>query len=525
MDEIAENGKKVFKMNENKYDVLLINQNGNISAVGTKCTHYGAPLVNGALGNGRIRCPWHGACFNIKTGDVEDFPAFDALPCYEVRIDESKNVIVKARKDELEMKKRTKKTLFSKSGITDDSLHYIIIGGGAAGQAAAETLRESHFSGKITLICKESVYPYDRVKYSKSLDFNILKAQLRDEDFYKDSKIDVLLDTEVVNINTEKNIIYLNSKDILNFDKLLIATGSVPRFLSIPGCNSPYICTLRTFQDAQHLNSLLSADKKVTIFGSGFIGMEIAANIVCKVAKVTVLSRTVTPFLSVFGSEIGYAVQALFKKKGVEFLICKSLKEFKIDENNHLTHLELDDGTLIETDICVVAIGTYYRNDFLKNSSLEFHESGAIDVDQFCRTNLDHVYAAGDIAFAPIPFSEDLKASIGHFGISQYMGKVAALNMLGKREKLQSVPYFWTSFFGKSIRYVGFGGFDDVVIHGEVEDLHFLACFIRGDRVVAMASCGWDPVVSQYAEFVSAGKVLNKEQVFSIEFVQILESL
>lgn len=178
VSDLEENELKTFKFND--VEILLVKQNNVIRALGSKCTHYGAPLVKGALGDGRIRCPWHGACFNLATGDIEDFPGIvmfisfylfdlwllitvlkgiDSLPCYEVSLCDE-NVIVKAKKSDLFSTKRIK-SMVGKSSSSKDSI--VVVGGGPAAEICVETLRQENFDGDITMICKENYFPYDRV--------------------------------------------------------------------------------------------------------------------------------------------------------------------------------------------------------------------------------------------------------------------------------------------------------------------------------------------------------------------------
>jgi apoptosis-inducing factor 3 len=162
--DIGENEMKNFSLGDSK--VLIVKQNGKISALGTKCSHYGALLSTGALGNGRIRCPWHGACFNLGTGDIEDYPGQDSIPCYQVKIERGQ-VKVRAKKSELQSNKRTKVMTLRDA---KDERTFVVVGGGPSGAICTETMRQNGFAGRIVFICKEPVLPYDRTKvYIKNI--------------------------------------------------------------------------------------------------------------------------------------------------------------------------------------------------------------------------------------------------------------------------------------------------------------------------------------------------------------------
>lgn len=203
--------------------MLIVKQNGKISALGTKCTHYGAPLVTGALGDGRIRCPWHGACFNIGSGDIEDFPGLDSLPCYNVRVEKGQ-VFVRAKKSELESGKRTK--VMTKHDMNDKRV-FVIVGGGPSGATCAENLRVKGFSGRIVLLSNEITLPYDRVKLSKVMDAD--PVLLRTKQFYDDNSIEIMTGVNVTALNTTDREISIDNGDKIKYDKVYIATGSSAR--------------------------------------------------------------------------------------------------------------------------------------------------------------------------------------------------------------------------------------------------------------------------------------------------------
>ncbi|KAF2894365.1 hypothetical protein ILUMI_11806, partial [Ignelater luminosus] len=228
--DIKEKEMKILDL-KGEGDILLIRQNGKLNAIGTKCSHYGAPLENSALGDGRVVCQWHGACFNLANGDIEDFPGLDSLPCYQVTV-ENNNVKVRARKSELKTNKRMKAMV---KRDPNNNQHFVIIGGGPSGAICVETLRQEGFRGKITLIAKENYYPYDRVMINKAMDSEMSNIQLRKAEFYNEHDIDVKKNCEAVAVDTEEKKVELRNGSSVNYDALYIATGCEARRAPIPG--------------------------------------------------------------------------------------------------------------------------------------------------------------------------------------------------------------------------------------------------------------------------------------------------
>lgn len=507
--EIAENEMKVFNIKD-AGNVLLVRQNGKIHALGTKCTHYGAPLVNGALGDGRIRCQWHGACFNIETGDIEDFPGFDSLPCHQVTIENCK-VKVRAKRSALENPKRIKPMC---KKLESDKEHYVIIGGGPAGAICVETLRQENFTGKITMICKEKYLPYDRVKVSKIGDFDIEQNQFRTPEFYEENNIEVKLGVSANKVNVEEKKVQLEDGKTISFNKLFIATGSQAAKIDVPGKDLRNIITLRDYDDGKHFSSLLTPEMDIVINGSSFIAMEAAAMCSDKVKSVTVVARSKAPFKHALGEEVGYAFMKLFKAKGIIFRSNTNIKTIKDDGTGQIRGVELEDGTILNANILVLGVGSTLSTKFLKDSGIALKSDGSVEVDGYLQTNVKDIFAGGDIAYAPVYSYDNKKATIGHFPLAHYHGRIAALNMLGQNQELRVVPYFWTSLFGKSIRYAGSGSFEDVIYVGNIDELKFVAFYINKlDQVVAASSCGMDPIVSQFAELLYQGKKLFRKDI------------
>ncbi|XP_076681284.1 apoptosis-inducing factor 3 isoform X2 [Andrena cerasifolii] len=517
--EIKENEMKLLPLGKDGAKVLLIKQEGELHAIGTKCTHYGALLHTGALGKGRVRCPWHGACFNIKTGDIEDYPGLDSLPCYKVNVDETGLVHVKAKRKDLDLNRRVKDMC---KHDENNETKAVIIGGGPAAATCAESLRQEGFTGSITMICKENTVPYDRVKVSKVFDMDVDKAALRPRSFYNDHKIEMKLAVEATGLDTSENVVQLSNKEKLSYNYLFICTGCKPRIPDIPGVHLSNIFVLRDYTDSNAVHSELSIEKHIVIFGLGFIGMEAAAYCTNKCASVTVVGTGTVPMQSVLGTEIGNRIRQEFEEKGTKFMFETSITQFtpKENEDNNVGTVVLRDGTVLPADIVIIGIGSTFNTDWLKDSSVEMLEDGSVLVDEHLKTNVENVYAGGDIAYAPLYGSDSGsdRAAIGHFSLAHYHGKIAALNICGKNARLNSVPFFWTTLFGRSYRYAGHGKPDKIRIIGSLENLEFFAYYIRSGKIIAVSSSGADPVVSDFANLLQEGRSLTEEEVTSKSF-------
>ncbi|KAK3084850.1 hypothetical protein FSP39_020165 [Pinctada imbricata] len=486
---------------------LLVRDGQEYYAVGAKCTHYGAPLSKGVLGNGRVRCPWHGACFNVKTGDIEDFPGLDSIPKFEVSIANGK-VKVKAAKSALANHKRVRQMCQGSGG--DNSV--LIVGGGAASMACSETLRQEGFQGKITIATMEKNKPYDRPKLSKAMDVSVDSIALRNDEFYNKYNINVLTEKEATSVNTDTKTVSFKDGTSETYNSLVVATGGRPRVLPIPGVDLKNVCQLRTPADANFIAENAKG-KNVVIIGSSFIGMEVAAFLVDKACSVSVIVRGLAPFQNIFGLELGSVLKKMHEEKGIKFYFESGIKEF-VGTDGSVTEAVLSTDVRLPADLCILGVGVVPATDFLKGSGINMTDRGFIPVDKEMKTDKPGVYAAGDIVEFPLFTVGDKNVNIQHWQMAHKHGHTAALSILGKPEQIKSVPFFWTVQYGKSIRYTGYGpGYDDVVVHGDLDALKFVAYYTKGEEVVAVASLNFDPIVAQAAEYMYSGKTISKKEV------------
>uniref|UniRef100_A0A8C4NPJ1 AIF family member 3 n=1 Tax=Dicentrarchus labrax TaxID=13489 RepID=A0A8C4NPJ1_DICLA len=464
---------------------LLIKEHGEFSAMGHKCPHYGAPLVKGVLSKGHVRCPWHGACFNIATGDIEDFPGLDSLPTFQVRVEKDK-VIIRANKD---------LPSFLSSNVS----------AGPAGLVCAETLRQEGFTDRIVMCTMDRHPPYDRPKLSKSLESTAEQLRLRSMDFLQDHDIELLTEKEAVAIDVKTRSVTFEDGLRMEYRKLFIATGSKPRPMNYKGKDVRNVFHLRTPEDANSV-ARLANNKNAVIVGTSFVGMEVAAALTDKAHSVSVIGIETVPFKKALGEKVGKAIMKVGTHSG-------EIKLFRT-RSTYLKEVVLKSGKVLRADVCVIGAGSVPATGFLKQSGIHMDSKGFITVNKMMQTNADGVFAGGDMVIFPFPPRNNKKVNIPHWQMAHVHGRVAALSMMGRATEIKTVPYFWSAMFGKTIRYAGYGdGFDDVIIQGDLDELRFVAFYTRSEEVVAVASMNYDPIVSRVAEVLGSGKTIKKRDV------------
>ncbi|XP_063663861.1 apoptosis-inducing factor 3 isoform X2 [Pan troglodytes] len=465
------------------------------------------------LSRGRVRCPWHGACFNISTGDLEDFPGLDSLHKFQVKIEKEK-VYVRASKQALQLQRRTKvmAKCISPSAGYSSSTNVLIVGAGAAGLVCAETLRQEGFSDRIVLCTLDRHLPYDRPKLSKSLDTQPEQLALRPKEFFRAYGIEVLTEAQVVTLDVRNKKVVFKDGFKLEYSKLLLAPGSSPKTLSCKGKEVENVFTIRTPEDANRVVRL-ARGRNVVVVGAGFLGMEVAAYLTEKAHSVSVVELEETPFRRFLGERVGRALMKMFENNRVKFYMQTEVSELRGQEGK-LKEVVLKSSKVVRADVCVVGIGAVPATGFLRQSGIGLDSRGFIPVNKMMQTNVPGVFAAGDAVTFPLAWRNNRKVNIPHWQMAHAQGRVAAQNMLAQEAEMSTVPYLWTAMFGKSLRYAGYGeGFDDVIIQGDLEELKFVAFYTKGDEVIAVASMNYDPIVSKVAEVLASGRAIRKREV------------
>lgn len=483
--------------------VVLARAQGEYYAFGAKCTHYGAPLDKGVLKGHTLICPWHHACFDIRSGERLEPPALNDLPHYPVHIEDGMVTVTVPHDNKVQPQGKADPA---------DPRHFVIVGGGAAGSAAAEELRRAGFVGRITLLSAAPDVPVDRPNLSKDYLDGHAKPEwmpLRGRDWYAGRDIALLLDTPVTRIDLEARNVHTGQGAPIHYDKLLLATGGTPRRLKgVPGADLSGIYYLRTLQDAGQIVQAAAHGKRAVIVGASFIGMEVAASLAGgRGVAVTVVAPDPVPFGHTLGDDIGRMIQQVHEQNGVRFCLGESVVGFA-GQDGQVKRVELGNGQSLDADFVVVGIGVVPATDFLLGSGLALHERDhAVRVNRHLQTSSADVFAAGDIA--AWGDGSDRGVRIEHWRVAQQQGMVAARNMLGENQIIEHrVPFFWTMQWALRLNYVGHAAQWDEIIYwgGTPEQRKFIAFFVREGRLLAAAGCGYDAELDA-VEFIMRDQV------------------
>ena len=499
-------------------NILLALVKGEYYALGAACTHYGAPLADGVLNGKRIVCPWHHACFNVSTGNREEPPAMDSLPRYDVRAEDGR---VWVRVPD-EAQDRRPPTMASPDDV--DKRVFVILGGGAAGYSAAQTLREDGFEGRILMITRENRLPYDRPNLSKDYLQGHAEPEwmpLRPQEFFDEHGIEVMFGREATRVDAASKTITFSDGVEQRYDALLVATGGVPRSLSTPGADLENVFLLRSYADADAIIEAATSASRAVVIGGSFIGMEVATSLIERGCSVTVVAPGSVPFEKVLGAEIGGMFQRLHESHAIQFRLGATAARF--EGEGKVAAVILDNGERLDADLVVVGIGVTPATGFLEGVTL--HADGGVVVDKHLRA-ADSLYAAGDIAWFPAPLTGE-RQRIEHWRTALQQGKAAASNMAGKEVAYSAVPFFWTQQFDARLSYVGHAeGWDDIIVDGDVASRDFLAFFVKENRVVAVAGLNRDREMAAIEELMRQDRLPTPDQLRSgqIKLVELLRS-
>lgn len=484
-------------------DILLTRLAGEFYAVGAYCTHYQAPLADGVLSRDHVVCPWHNACFSVVTGDQKEPPGLDSLPRYLARV-EGESVLVSVP---IAAVQRVQ-SMAQYSPV--DGRTFVILGAGAAGAHAAETLRQAGYQGRIVMVTRESKLPYDRTWLSKDYFTGQVSREqlpLRSADFYKAHAIEVLLNKEAVRVDAIAKTITFQAGDSLKYDALLLATGGKPRQLDVPGKDLENVFTLRSFQDTERLLEAAKRSSRALVIGSSFIGMEVAAGLTQQGLNVTVVSPDSTPFEKILGQEIGQVFQQVHQEKGVCFRL--GSKATRFEGHRKVETVILDNHERLAADLVVVGVGVQPATEFLEGVALHPQDQ-SVPVDQSLRA-AEGLYAAGDIACYP-DWRTGSATRVEHWRVAAQQGRIAAYNMAGQAAQFKGVPIFWTMQFQFPLRYVGHAEkWDEIIFDGDLQKREFIAFYVKDNQVLAVASSQRDTETAAISELMRLNQMPTAE--------------
>ena len=456
---------------------LIFHRSGEeVLAFDGVCPHAGAPLAEGIVCENRVVCPWHKASFDLRSGGVSEPPAVDPLSRFPVQIEDGRVLV------------SLQPISFASSEVLDaDGRCFVILGTGAAGQSAAQTLREEGFAGRLVMVSRESNLPYDRTllsKYTLSGQSGSEKTPLQDASFYMRHRIERMTE-EIAAIDVSAATVRFKDGRLLPYDTALLATGGNPKRPDLPGAELGGVFLLRVPSDADAILEAAAHAQRVTVVGGGFIGMEAAASLRERGLEVTVVMPEATPFERSVGPMIGAVFARLHEQNGVVLRTRQTVTAF--EGKGWVSAVRLENGECLPSDFVVVGGGIRPATDRLHGVALG--EDGGVLVDRYLCAG-DRLFAAGDLASFPLYGDGDV-IRVEHWRVAQQHGRTAASNMLGRERPFDAVPYFWTIHFLKRLDYVGYAAeWDDIVIDGDLEKPEFIALYIKSGVVDAVV--GWD---------------------------------
>jgi NADPH-dependent 2,4-dienoyl-CoA reductase/sulfur reductase-like enzyme/nitrite reductase/ring-hydroxylating ferredoxin subunit len=454
-------------------EVLLVHGEGGVFAIGAHCSHYHAPLADGLVVGNSVRCPWHHACFDLQSGEAVRAPAISSVGSWKVEEHDGRIFV------------REKNAAAPHILRAPDAAvqNVVIIGGGAAGFAAAEMLRRRSFSGSITMLSADTAAPVDRPNLSKDYLAGSLPEDwlpLKPEDFYRDADIQLRLQSEVTKVDARERVVITKSGEKIPYNRLLLATGAEPVRLDIPGADAPHVFTLRSLADSRAIIEAAKNAKRACVIGASFIGLETAASLRTRELEVHVVAPEKRPMERIFGAEMGDFIRGLHEEHGVIFHLEDSVISLAGGK------VQLKNGAAFDADLVIMGVGVKPRLSLAEGAGLTLDRG--VTVNEFLQTSVPEIYAAGDIARWPDRRS-GTNIRVEHWVVAERQGQTAAINMLGGREKFDAVPFFWSQHYDIPINYVGHAeSWDRIDIEGNIREKDCLLRFIKDGRLCAAAS-------------------------------------
>jgi apoptosis-inducing factor 3 len=463
-----EQGKPVIGHVDGK-PVIVIRTPSGLKALGGRCTHYGGPLGEGLSDGERIHCPWHHAVFDLTTGEAVGAPALDPIPVYQPT--ERDGRVYATGPVERPAAKRTPTSM-------PESV--VIVGAGAAGAAATETLRRFGYANPVSLIGLEK--PVDRPNLSKDYLAGTAPEAwipIRSGDFYQAHAIDLIHGCTVVRIDPAQRRIDLDDGRRLSYGALLLAPGAEPSRLAIKGADQPHVHYLRSFEDSRAIVAAIDGATHAAIIGAGFIGLEVAASLRHRGLDVTVIGPEEVPLAHAIGETLGRFVRDLHEEHGVAFHLGRKVTEIRADE------ILLDNDETVPGELVVIGIGVNPRTDLAESAGLAV--DNGILVNERLQTSDPHIWAAGDAA--RYPDQRAGRVRIEHWVLAERHGQTAARNMLGQDLPFTDTPFFWSQHYDVRINVTGYPhDWDQEIVVGDAGAQDVLVGYRKAGTIQAVAS-------------------------------------
>jgi len=492
--ELQDGGKALGVMDGE--DVLVVRRGAEFFAVGANCSHYHGPLAEGLVVGETVRCPWHHACFSLRTGEALRAPALDSVSCWRVE----------HLGDRIFLREKVSPPAPRHAATANGPSSVVIVGGGGAGLAAADMLRREGYDGPLTIVSADDSPPVDRPNLSK--DYLAGTAQedwvpLRSADYYRAQKINLLLNSRVSSLDIKGKQILLENGKKMEFGALLLATGADPVHLPIAGATESQIHYLRTFADSRAIIVKAASAKRVLVVGAGFIGLEVAASMRTRGTSVDVVAPDRQPLERVMGAEVGLFVRKLHESHGVTFHLGETVKGFS---GRTAT---LSSGTNLDVDFLVLGVGVRPSLALAEQAGLAIDRG--ISVNEYLETSVAGIFAAGDAARWPDPHTGE-RIRVEHWVVAERQGQVAAKNILGQSQKFDAVPFFWSQHYDVAINYLGHAEKRDAVeIDGSLDARDCAVTYKRGGRTLAVVTISRD-LQSLHAEVAMEDELLTQRR-------------
>lgn len=506
---------------ETPVNALVANVHGTFFATTSKCTHFGLPLVKGVLtDDGRVYCPFHGACFKLTTGDIEDAPALDPLKKIQVEVDGEDVYLL------VDPKALSTATWSACEKPAADAPNAVFVGGGTTTLHAVQELRRGGYKGRITVLSAEPYPTIDRTKLSKGNATALKQVIVRDESFWRDTlKVDLRLNSPVYMVDTKMKRVHVQGGNVVVYTTLTLAPGSVARNLPVPGSDAKGVYTMRSYHDAEAIMKAVSTGPtpNLVIIGTGFIGLEMGVALARR-AKVTLIGQTHVPLEGPLGRQVGAGLQtAIMNERDIKFLNAADVTRIETDMNGRVRAVSVQPRARgspqlsLNADIVLVSAGARPATDFLKNSPSfpPLRKDGSVEVDSALRVvGLSGVYAGGDIAAYP---SDGALARVEHWNVASNHGRHIGREIAsGRSRPYKNVPVFWSGL-NAPLRYAGTSvGYTNVYVDGEPDEAEFAAYYAKDDKVIGVAtyvlalltdSMWKDEIMAQALALMTAGKM------------------
>lgn len=378
---------------------------------------------------------------------------------------------------------------------------FVIVGANLTGGTAAATLRQEGFDGEVTLIGAERHPPYERPPLSKEYlrrEQPFENGLLRPDGWYQEQGIETRFGVRAERVDPAERVVVLERGEPVHYDALLLATGGRPR--TLPGPPQERVVSLRTVEDADRIRSYLTPAGRLVVVGAGFIGAEVAASARILGAEVTVLEMADTPLIRAIGPEMGRLYAEIHRERGVDLRTGEGVEG--VDETAEGVVVHTTRGSTIEGDAVVVGIGIRPNVELAEAAGIDV-ENGIV-VDERCRTSVEGIFAAGDVANHAHPLFGRIR--VEHYDNALKQGPVAARNMLGRGEVFDDPHWFWSDQYDYNLQYAGFAqAWDEIIVRGSLEERDFVAFYLKDGRVLAALGLNRGRDVRRSMKLIHAG--------------------